>query len=277
MLTLKQPLKIEAARDTATISLVGAGDTPAPGTTLSISGYGKEEGAEDANSNGNLYSTTLTAISSDACRKMTGEINSAVLAVRGIGDLIDVSGRQRRSADRGQPGRAGWRSWTSALRNAQSASAGRLHEHRRAGDPRLHRRRANRRPSRRGQPRRRLLKPAGATPVDFSPLTCEPGAWNGSPTFTYTIQEENPPPRCCRAGRATSSRRRAASWARRSSASCRRAIPGGVTTARSATTPAIAADTAAPTATIKARSTCVQAAGMHAVAFTATGSQRRRC
>jgi hypothetical protein len=31
----------------------------------------------------------------------------------------------------------------------------------------------------------------GATLVDFSPLTCEPGTWSGSPSFTYTFQVEN--------------------------------------------------------------------------------------
>ena len=80
VLKLTKPLELSPEKDAAAIPLVPAGATPAPGTTLSISGYGKEEGAEGPghNSNGNLYSTNLTAISSDACRAGVG-LNSAVL------------------------------------------------------------------------------------------------------------------------------------------------------------------------------------------------------
>ena len=36
-----------------------------------------------------------------------------------------------------------------------------------------------------------LIRSVGAGPVDFSPLTCEPGAWSGSPSFSYTFQVED--------------------------------------------------------------------------------------
>ena len=78
VLTLNTPLELSAAENAEAIQLVPAGATPAPGTTLSISGYGKEEGAEGAQPTGQLYSTTLTAISSDACRNQV-QLNSAVL------------------------------------------------------------------------------------------------------------------------------------------------------------------------------------------------------
>jgi secreted trypsin-like serine protease len=78
ILTLDTPLELSQAMDAEPIPLVPAGATPAPGTTLSLSGYGKENGAERAQSDGKLHSTTLTAISSDACRNEVG-LNSAVL------------------------------------------------------------------------------------------------------------------------------------------------------------------------------------------------------
>jgi secreted trypsin-like serine protease len=78
VLELSAPLELSAAANAEPIALVATGATPAPGTVLSLSGYGKQDGAENAQPNGGLYSTTLTAISSDACRGAVG-VNSAVL------------------------------------------------------------------------------------------------------------------------------------------------------------------------------------------------------
>ena len=36
-----------------------------------------------------------------------------------------------------------------------------------------------------------MIRSVGAAPVDYSPLTCEPGTWSGSPSFTYTFQVED--------------------------------------------------------------------------------------
>ncbi len=91
VLTLNTPLELSEAENAEAIQLVPAGATPAPGTTLSISGYGKEEGAEGAQPTGQLYSTTLTAISSDACRNQVGvELRRAVVCR--VGELVDLSG-----------------------------------------------------------------------------------------------------------------------------------------------------------------------------------------
>ena len=68
VLALEAPLELSAAMDAEAIPLVPSGAIPAPGTTLGLSGYGKQNGAEGAQPDGKLYSTTLTAISSDACR-----------------------------------------------------------------------------------------------------------------------------------------------------------------------------------------------------------------
>ena len=104
------------------------------------------------------------------------------------------------------------------------------------------------------------IKSVGPAPVALGPLTCEPGGWSGSPTFTYTFQEENasaqvlqnspgniftPPstlvgsPLVCivQAGNA-----------------------GGVARFRSATSAAIAADTTPPSTAIKTLE--VQATGL---------------
>src|ERR1039458_4326678 len=78
VLELSSPLELSAAASAQAIPLVPTGATPAPGTVLSLSGYGKQEGAEKAEPKGKLSSTTLAAISSDACREAVG-VNSAVL------------------------------------------------------------------------------------------------------------------------------------------------------------------------------------------------------
>ncbi len=83
ILTLETPLELSAAKHAQAIAVVVAGATPAPGTPLEVSGYGKQEGAEAARPNGELFSTTLTAVSSDACRDQVGvELRGAAVRRR---------------------------------------------------------------------------------------------------------------------------------------------------------------------------------------------------
>jgi hypothetical protein len=90
-----------------------------------------------------------------------------------------------------------------------------------------------------------VIKSVGAAPVDFSPLTCESGSWSGSPTINYTFQLEN-----------------GSSQALQSGPSDVFTPPPslvGVSTDRSVTTPAIAADAAPPVVSITTLKCHVQA------------------
>jgi trypsin len=253
VLTLEKPLELSPAKNTAAISLVPSGATPAPGTPLSISGYGKQEGAEGEghNSNGNLYSTTLNAISSDACRNLVGT-NSAVLLCAVSATSSTCQGDSGGPLTEGSPAvQVGIVDYglkecpvnepdvftnvaAPEIRDFIEGSATPPIAPRVITPP--------------------AIKPfAGTTPISFSPLSCEAGTWNGSPTaFSYTFQVEN-----------------ASAQVLQSAASNIFAPPstlvgaplvcivqasnaGGVATARSVTTAPVAADTAAPTSSITA-------------------------
>jgi secreted trypsin-like serine protease len=265
VLTLEKELKIEPAKDTATIPLVGAGDTPAPGTTLSISGYGKEEGKEGVNSNGKLYSTTLTAISSDACRAGVG-LNSAVLLCAGSATSSTCQGDSGGPLTEGSPAVQvgivdfGAKECPVGVPDVfTNIAAPEIRDFIEGSEAPPVAARPTSPP---------VLKPAGATPVDFSPLTCEPGAWNGSPTFTYTIQEESSSSTAAlQSGPGNIFTPPSSLVGAPLICIVQASNPGGVTTARSATTPAIAADTAPPATKLGALTCKLQACTL---AFTAT-------
>ena len=115
VLTLKTPLEISAEKNTATIGLVAPFATPAAGTSLTVSGYGLEQG-NATEEDGKFFSTSLTAISSDACRAAV-KLNSAVLLCANSATSSTCQG------DSGGPlveGSRRFRSaqWTSGQRNA---------------------------------------------------------------------------------------------------------------------------------------------------------------
>jgi secreted trypsin-like serine protease len=255
ILTLKTPLELSAAKNAEAISLVPAGATPPPGTPLNISGYGKEVGAEGVPSSGELFSTTLTAISSDACR---GEVstNSAVLLCAVSASSSTCQGDSGGPLTEGNP----------ALEvgivdfGAKECPAGVPDVFTNIAAPEI---RAFIEGSETPPVAARLTSPPaikslGAAPVDFSPLTCEPGVWSESPSFTYTFQVENASAQVLQSAPGNIFAPPSTLVGAPLVCIVQASNPGGVSTARSATTQAIATDTAPPVASITAHNCKLQ-------------------
>jgi secreted trypsin-like serine protease len=251
VLELTTPLELSPAKNTQAISLVAPNATPAPGTTLSVSGYGKEEGAEGSahEPNGKLYSTTLTALGSDACRNLVGA-NSAVLlcaespsSATCQGDsggpltedspavqvgIVDFGPKE---CPVGQP---------DGFTNIAAAEVRDFIEG--SESPPIAARQTS--PA--------TVKWFGSSPIAFIPLTCEAGAWSGTPSLTYTFQVENASAQMLQS--APSNVFTPPGGLVGSTVVCvvQATNPGGTSTGRSGTTPAIVLDTTPPNAAIRA-------------------------
>ncbi len=262
ILTLEGSLELSEENHAQAISLVPAGATPASGTTLGISGYGKQEGAEKAPSNGELYSTMLTAISSDACRNEVG-INSAVL-------LCAVSAHS--STCQGDSGGPLTEGNDPAVQvgivdfGAAECPVGSPDAFTNLAAPEVRDFiEGSETPplaARPSAPPAIKQIPTNGPPVDFSPLTCEPGTWSESPSFTYTFQEENASAQVLQSGPSNLFTPPSTFVGAPVVCIVQASNPGGVSTARSTTTAAIAADSAAPTAKITALRCHLQACTM---------------
>jgi hypothetical protein len=247
VLELTAPLQLSAADGTQAIALVATGATPAPGTPLSVSGYGKQLGAETAKPNGRLYSTSLTAISSDACRSYVG-VNSAVLLCAQSATSSPCQGDSGGPLTEGSPAvQVGIVDFgppecpvgqPDGFSNVAAPEVRAFIEG--SETPPI-----APRPS--SAP---LLRGTSASPVDYSPLTCEAGVWNGSPSFSYSFQTDTASAQLLQG--AVSNIFTPPSSVVGLPVVCivQASNAGGVSTYRSGTTPPIAADTAPPVASI---------------------------
>lgn len=279
VITLAAPLKLSAASRTAAIGLVESGATPAPGTSLTVSGYGKENGLEgkEYEPDGYLYAAGLTAISSDACRNAVG-VNSAVLLCAGSATSSACEG------DSGGPLTEG----TPAVQvgivdfGGKSCPVGSANVFTNVAAPEI---RAfiegseapplAARPT--GSP---VLHYLGSAPVDYSPMTCDPGSWSAPAAFSYTFQTEGPSPQVLQSGPGNTFA--PVSGAVGLSIVCvvQAANAGGVSTARSGGSPPLTLDTAPPAARISGRPRChlractlsLRASDPNAVALTIAAS-----
>ncbi len=258
VLTLEAPLALEAAKNTAAIGLVAPGATPAAGTTLSVSGFGKENGLEGegeaAQPDGNLYSTTLTAIGSDPCRTVVGA-NSAVLLCAASATSSACEGDSGGPLTQGSPavevgvvdfgGKSCPVGGVNVFTNLAAPEIRSFIEG--SESPPLAARPTAVPPT---------LKTVGASPVDYSPITCEPGGWDSPAAFAYTFETEGTAPQVLQSG--PSNVFVPASGAVGYSLVCvvQAANAGGVSTARSAGTAGVTLDTAAPSARIAGRPRC---------------------
>ena len=281
VLTLENPLVLESARNTAAIGLVADGATPAPGTTVSLSGFGKENGLEtetqEAQPDGYLYSTTLTAIGSDACRSAVGA-NSAVLLCAASPTSSACEG------DSGGPLTQGAPAVEVGIVDfgAKACPVGDVNVFTNIAAPEIRSFiEGSENPPLAARPTAApTLKTVGAGPVDYSPVTCEPGGWNAPAAFTYTFQTEGTSPQVLQSG--PSDMFVPASGAVGYSLVCvvQASNAGGTSTARSAGTTGVALDSAAPTSTIAGRPRChlqactltISASDPNAVALTLTGT-----
>lgn len=243
VLLLSKALALSPAMNAQAIPLVQSGATPPPGTALSVSGYGLESGAEGSEPNGRLYSTTLVALGSDPCRGAVG-VNSAVLLC-----AISTSSSTCRG-DSGGPLTEGSPAMQVGVVDfgLHGCPVNRPDGFTNLASPEV---RAfvegDESPPVAARPALPpLIRSVGAAPVDFSPLTCEPGAWSGSPSFTYTFQVEDASLRVLQSGPSNVYVPPSSLIEIPLVCIVQASNPGGVTTFRSATSPPIAADTARP-------------------------------
>ncbi len=249
VLALSKPLELSEANDAQAIGLVPTGATPAPGTALNVSGYGKEQGAEDSQPNGKLYSTTLTALGSDACRNQVG-VNSSVLLCALSATSSVCNGDSGGPLTEGSPpvevGIVDFGSKEcpigdyNAFTNLAAPEVRNFIEGSEA--PPL--------AARPTSPP--VLRAIGSAPVDYSPLTCEPGLWSGSPSFTYTFQTESASPQVLQSGPSNVYAPPVSLVGAPIVCIVQASNPGGVSTFRTGTSPPIAPDTSPPVASISA-------------------------
>ncbi len=247
VLTLSEPLELSAEKNTASISLVPSGATPAPGTALTVSGYGKENGAEGAEPNGKLLSTTLTAVGSDACRETVG-VNSAVLLCASGSSSATCQGDSGGPLTGGSPAvEVGTVDFgppscpSGGVDGFTNLAAPEVREFIEGSETPQIAARPISPPA---------IKTVGPAPVDYSPLTCEPGAWSGSPTVNYTFEVENGSAQVLQSGPSAVFMPPPGLVGDALVCIVQASNPGGVSTDRSATTPAIAADATPPVASI---------------------------
>lgn len=279
ILTLTAPLELSAAKHAAAISLVGSGATPAPGTSLDVSGYGKEQGPEADPPTGELFSTTLTAISSDACRNMVGPDSAVLLCAVGSESSFCEGDSGSPLTEGSQPVQVGIVDFGS-----YECPVGQPNVFTNVAAPEIHAFiEGSESPPIAARPTSPpIIKTAGSvqsTPVDFSPLTCDAGGWSGSPAYSYTFQTENAAAEVLQSGSSNVFTPPAGLLGVPLVCIVRAYNAGGVATNRSATTPAIVADTDHPTASITALKcrlrTCtlsIAAADPHDVALNVTAT-----
>ncbi len=275
VLRLGEPLNL-AAPAVKAIPLVATGATPAPGTALSLSGFGKQNGAPTAAPNWRLYSTALTAVGSDACRELVGTESAVTLCASGPASSA-CQGDSGGPLTEGSPpvevatvdyGLAGCPAGASgAFANVAAPEVRAFIEGSEAP------------PAAARQTSPAVIKVAGPPAVTFSPQTCEPGGWTGSPSFSYTFENEAAPPQVFQSG--SSNLFTPPASAAGSSIVCivQASNPGGVSTTRSGTVPALGSDTTQPQSTISGLScrgqSCTLAISAHdpySVALTVQGT-----
>lgn len=229
------------------IQLVPVGATPAGGTALSLSGFGKQNGAPTAPPNWRLYSTSLTAVGSDACRELVGSESAVTLCASGASSAPcqgDSGGPLTEGSPAVEVGTVDYgllgcpTAFSSGFANLAAPEVRDFIEGSEAP------------PVAPRQTSPAVITATGPPAVTFSPETCAPGGWTGSPLFTYTFENEAATPQVLQSGPSNVFTPPAS--AAGSSIVCiiQAANAGGVSTARTGTVPALAGDTTQPQSSI---------------------------
>ncbi len=253
ILTLAVPLELSAANNAVAIPLVASGATPPPGTPLTISGYGKQSGAEGAEPDGQLYATTLSAISSDACRSLAG-LNTAVLLCADGASSSTCRGDSGGPLVEGSPAVEvgvvdfGLEECPVATPDVFTNLA--------APEIRAFIEGSEAPPVAARSIAAPVLRSVGAVAVDYSPLTCEPGSWSGVPTYTYDFEVDNASRLLLQSGPGDTYIPPSSTLGAPIVCIVQAANPGGVSTMRSGTTPPLVPDTTPPSASIAAPPKC---------------------
>jgi len=253
ILTLAVPLELSAAGDVEAIPLVATGATPPPGTPLTISGYGKESGAEGSEPDGKLYATTLSAISSDACRELAG-LNSAVLLCAESASSSTCQGDSGGPLIEGSPPVEvgvvdfGLRECPAGSPDAFTNLA--------APEVRAFIDGSEAPPLAARATSGPVLRAVGPAAVDYSPLSCEPGSWSGSPSYTYDFEVDNASQQLLQSGAGNTYTPPSSLLGAPIVCIVQASNAGGVSTERSGTTPPLAPDTAPPSAAFAAPAKC---------------------
>jgi secreted trypsin-like serine protease len=247
VLALSEPLELSGEKNTASIALVPSGATPPPGTALTVSGYGKQTGAEGVEPSGKLTSAALTAVGSDACRSWVG-VNSAVLLCATGSSSATCQGDSGGPLTQGAPAvEVGVVDFgapncpTGQIDGFTNLAAPEVREFVEGNETPQVAARAISPPA---------IKTVGPAPVDYGPLTCEAGAWSGSPTIDYTFEVENGSAQVLQSGPSNVLTPPPSLVGDPLVCIVQAGNPGGVSTDRSATTPAVAADATPPVAAI---------------------------
>jgi hypothetical protein len=284
VLTLKEPLKLSAADNTQAIQLSTAAAGPAPGTALNVSGYGKQEGAEQNKSTTSLHSTTLTALSNDDCRgSFLNDVQDSPISICASSPSSatcqgDSGGPLTEGSPAVQVGIVDYGPPECPPGKPDvfvNVAAPEIREFIEGSESPPVASRSTSPPT---------IKSVGPAPVDFGPLTCEPGGWSTPPSsLTYTFQTENAAAQVLQSTTGNVYTPPASLVGTPLVCIVQATSSGGVATARSATTPAIAADTGAPTASLTALKCHAQACTLSftagdpngaALAVTATAAYR---
>lgn len=255
VVTLQSPLTLSTSVGTTPIALVAAGGTPAPGTMLTVTGYGRQNGAETpANQpNGTLDATAVTAISSDACRDNVG-VNSAVLLCAVSASSATCQGDSGGPLVEGNPAvlvglvDSGPKECPVGQPDVFTSLA--------APEVRGFVEGAATIPIAARLTSAPTMKSLGAAPVDYSPLTCEPGSWSEAPSFTYIFQLENSTAKVLQSGPSNVFTPPPTTVGAPLVCIVEATNAGGVSTARSTTTPPVVADSSPPTSSITGPPKC---------------------
>ena len=238
VLTLAQPLSLSTPQ-VKPIPLAPPGPSPAAGTAVQTSGYGQQ--ANGQLPDGKLYAATLSVIADDACSSLQGP-HSAVMICASSPTAASCHGDSGSALVAGSP--ATEVAIFSGLVDPCGTAPGVYID---VAAPEI-RAFIDGAPSIPIAPRQSTVAVLNAllAPVNGSRMTCDPGTWSGAPSFTYLFETDSPAPQVLQSGPSNVFAPPRAAVGQRIVCMVLAANAGGTGSARSGTTPPIAADTVKP-------------------------------